>query len=188
MTGRDLYSKLIFVFDFLYFLFRIFPLSVKQFLYSSTFLFRGKFGAGMRYVLVKAMVKELGRASYFAANTVMRNPGNIVIGSNLSLHDFCYLDGYGGIKLGDNISIAHAVSLISFEHTWGDPSKPIKYNKVKGAEIVIDDDVWIGCGVRILAGAHIESRVVVAAGAVVKGRLDSGWVYGGVPAKKLRAL
>ena len=55
-------------------------------------------------------------------------------------------------------------------------------------KIKIGNDVWLGCGVRILSGTVIEDRVIIAAGAVVKGHLESGYIYGGVPAKRLKKL
>ncbi len=54
----------------------------------------------------------------------------------------------------------------------------------------IDDDVLIGMGAIILNGAHIPSNVIIAAGTLVgqNKELESGWLYAGVPAKKIREL
>ena len=56
------------------------------------------------------------------------------------------------------------------------------------APIHIGDNVYLGARVTVLPGAVIESHVVVAAHAVVRGRLASGFVYGGVPARPLHPL
>ena len=125
---------------------------------------------------------------YIAENVVLKNSQGLTIGSNFSLHEFSYIDAIGGIEIGDNVSIAHNCSLVSFEHTWNDRETPIKYNSTINHPIFIGDDVWIGCGVRVLSGAVIENRVVVAAGAVVKGTLEAGYLYGGIPARKLKKL
>ena len=74
------------------------------------------------------------------------------------------------------------------EHTWDILEQPIKYNPTKLGSIKIGNDVWLGCGVRVLSGSVIEDRVIVAAGAVVKGNLESGYLYGGVPVRKLKKL
>jgi len=54
----------------------------------------------------------------------------------------------------------------------------------------IDDDVLIGMGSIILNGAHIPSKVIIAAGTLVgqNKELESGWLYAGIPAKKIRQL
>lgn len=142
----------------------------------------------LRYYEIRKSGKKIGENVYIAENVVLKNSQGLTIGSNFSLHEFSYIDAIGGIEIGDNVSIAHNCSLVSFEHTWNDRETPIKYNSTINHPIFIGDDVWIGCGVRVLSGAVIENRVVVAAGAVVKGTLEAGYLYGGIPARKLKKL
>jgi len=149
---------------------------------------KGWVGLLFRYIHGALVFKKIGDVVYIGNNCVLKNAGELSVGNNFSLHEFSYIDAIGGVIIGDNVSIAHSSSILSSNHQWNDLSKPIKYNHVIKMQVVIEDDVWIGCGVRILAGSHIEKRVVVAAGAVVTGRLESGFVYGGIPAKKLKAL
>jgi acetyltransferase-like isoleucine patch superfamily enzyme len=110
------------------------------------------------------------------------------LGNNVNIHRFCYLDARGGIDIGDDVSIAHGCSLVAFDHSWDDRSKPIKYNPLVAAPIEIGSDVWLGCGVRVLSGVSIGKRSIIAAGAVVtKGFYEAG-IFGGVPAKCLSEL
>jgi acetyltransferase-like isoleucine patch superfamily enzyme len=110
------------------------------------------------------------------------------MGDRISLHEFVYIDAAGGISIGNDVSIAHGCSIVSFEHGWSDINVPIKYNPIISKPVSIGSDVWIGCGVRILAGAKIGNRVVVAAGSVVKGVLAPGGVYAGSPAKRIKEI
>ncbi len=100
----------------------------------------------------------------------------------------CYLEAAGGIKIGNDVSIAHSSSLVSVNHSWNNPEIPIKYNKEIFLPIQIDDDVWIGAGVRILAGVRLKKRTVVAAGAVVNKSFDENLLIGGVPAQLIKEL
>jgi len=54
----------------------------------------------------------------------------------------------------------------------------------------IADNVLVGMGSIIMDDAKVESNVLIAAGAVVleRAHLKSGFIYGGVPAKKIKAL
>lgn len=54
----------------------------------------------------------------------------------------------------------------------------------------IHDNVLIGMGAIVMDHAVVESNVLVAAGAVVleNSHLESGFIYAGVPAKKVKAL
>lgn len=51
--------------------------------------------------------------------------------------------------------------------------------------IRIDDNVFIGSNTTILANCHIGSNCIIGAGTLVNKSLDSGYVYAGVPAKKI---
>lgn len=54
--------------------------------------------------------------------------------------------------------------------------------------IYVGDRVFIGHGSIILPGSIIESDTIVGAGSIVRGRLLSGNVYAGNPAKKVMTL
>lgn len=51
---------------------------------------------------------------------------------------------------------------------------------------IIEDDVWLGYGVKVLSGVKIGKGVVVGAGAVVTKNLEPYGIYGGIPAKLIR--
>jgi acetyltransferase-like isoleucine patch superfamily enzyme len=106
----------------------------------------------------------------------------------VSIHPNCYIDATGQISIGNNVSIAHNTSILSAEHTWGDSGLPIKYNKVELKPVSIENDVWIGCGCRILAGVTISHRVIIAARAVVNCNCKSNTIHGVVPAKLIKKI
>ena len=72
-------------------------------------------------------------------------------------------------NIGNNVSIAHNAV-------------------VHGC--TVHDNVLIGMGAIVLDNAIIESNTIIAAGSVVtKGTIvESGWIYAGIPAKKLKKL
>lgn len=148
----------------------------------------GKLGVIGRYIFASRSFYSVGDAVYIGLYCIFKNAEHLSIGHRVSIHEFCYLDALGGIRIGNDVAIAHSCSVISANHSWDFPDIAIKYNPVKIAPVEICDDVWIGCGVRILAGSKINERIVVAAGSVVRGELESGYVYGGIPAKKLKKL
>lgn len=188
VSGRDHFKKYKKTIDFLYFIFRFCPGFVKKFFFRVIGGGEGKLSTLYRYFYYKENLKNCGEAAYFAKFNVVKHAKKISIGNNFSMHEFCYLDGAGEIVIGDNVSISHNCSLISFDHTWGDCELPIKYGPTVYKKITVGSDVWIGCGVRILGGCEIGDRVVIAAGAVVKGNLESNAIYAGVPARKIKSI
>ncbi|MBB3208341.1 acetyltransferase-like isoleucine patch superfamily enzyme [Rhodopirellula rubra] len=163
----------------------IVPVKLREFLWSSSGIFDGPFAIALRYCILKSLIKDCGDNVYVGKFVCVRNWSGLSIGSNVSIHAMCYIDAAGGVSVGDNVSIAHQVSLISFNHSYQNILLPIKYNPNKLAPIAIHEDVWVGCGVRLLAGVVVEQRSIVAAGAVVNRAVERGSIVGGVPAKKI---
>jgi len=112
--------------------------------------------------------------------------GYIKIGINCSINRNCVLLGYGGITIGNNERIAANSSIVAFNHNFENPELPIisQGNRAKG--ITIDDDVWIGTGVRILDGVNIGKGCVIGAGAVVTKSLPPLQIAVGNPARIIR--
>lgn len=148
----------------------------------------GYLGLGIRYVCVRNLAKKCGDNVALFPNIVIKHIESLELGNNVSIHPYCYIDAIGGLNIGDNVSIANHCSLISFGHTWDDERQPIKYNPLIMTPINIASDVWIGCGSRIIGPCNIDSRTIIAAGAVVKGNLSGMAIYGGVPARMIKQL
>ncbi len=186
--GRKLYSRYSKVLQCCAKIIGLFPRDFRIFLLH---LFRntgGKIGIAIRYILVKTLAKKCGQNVSIKQYVILENLENISFGNNVSVHPFCYLEGYGGIEIGNDVSLAHNTSILSVNHTWEDIGTPIKYNPIVGNFVKIDNDVWVGCGCRLMAGITIKSRSVVAAGAVVTKDVEPHTVVGGVPAKVIKFI
>ena len=62
---------------------------------------------------------------------------------------------------------------------------PLNAFEKKG--ITVGNDVWIGAQVTLLDGCEVGDGCVIAAGSVVRGRLEPRSVYAGVPARRIGA-
>lgn len=121
----------------------------------------------------------IGRESSIHMGTFVTGM-NIRIGDNVVINRRVYLDGRVGVRLGNNISISPEAYLVSLEH---DPNDP--HFATRGAEIVVDDHVWIGARAMVMPGVHIGEGAVVAAGAVVTKDVEPYQIVGGIPAKPI---
>ena len=92
------------------------------------------------------------------------------------------------ISIGDNVCISKGLSL--FTHDYSAFVERMNTGEVLGGvgRVLIGSNVQIGANVTILMNTIIEDNVIIAAGAVCKGRLESGYLYGGVPAKKICSI
>lgn len=188
MTGRENFRRFHKIINFLCTLFSVFGKKGNTILLRFFRNTNGKPGLLLRYILLKNTGGAVGNNVSIQPGVYLYNLPNLKIGNNVSIHPMCYLDAAGGITIGDNVSIAHSTTLISTNHTWNNREKPIKYNPETFAEIIIEDDVWIGCGVRVLANVKISGRSVVAAGAVINKSFANNSLIGGVPAKLIKTI
>jgi len=111
--------------------------------------------------------------------------GSITIGNEVSLNPGVMIHGNGGVKIGNYVRIAAQTSIIAGNHRFDQREIPIKNQGMKCLGIVIEDDVWIGAGVRILDGVTISRGAIIGAGAVVTKSVPPFAIMGGVPAKRL---
>lgn len=140
----------------------------------------------IRFLCLKNCAKKCGDNVAIFSNVYLYNIHNLEIGDNVSIHPLCYINASGGLFIGDDVSIAHNSTIMTEEHIFTDIEKNIKDQGCELKNTTIENNVWIGSGVRILGGSHIESGCIVAAGAVVKDRVKKNSIVGGVPAKLIR--
>ncbi|MCQ6560434.1 acyltransferase [Paenibacillus mendelii] len=188
MRGRDLFHTAKPVLHAVASALRIIPKPIAVWMWTISDWLPELPGVAFRYCLLKRLARRCGDNVLVGRGVEIKYPERLTIGSNVSIHKHCYLDAYGELDIDDEVSIAHQTSLVSFQHTWNDESAPIRDNPVVCGKIRIGRDVWIGCGVRIMAGVEIGNRSVVAAGAVVTRHVPSGVVAAGVPAKVVKSI
>jgi len=114
--------------------------------------------------------------------------GELVIGADCAVNSGTVIYTGNGVRIGDGVAIAANCTLAPTNHAYADRDRPIReqgFMPSRGG-IVIEDDVWLGSNVVVLDGASIGQGCVVAAGSVVRGRLDPYGVYGGSPLRRLK--
>lgn len=115
--------------------------------------------------------------------------GNIIFEKGVRINEKVFIHGAGGVTVGENTTLSHGVSIISTGYdinNW-DTNKILKEHKDE--QVILGKNIWICANVTILPGVSINDDIIVAAGSVVtKNLLESGYIYGGVPAKKLKKI
>ena len=115
--------------------------------------------------------------------------GEVVIGADCAINSGTVMYTGNGIRIGDAVLIAANCTLAPTNHEFGDTTRRIRdqgFQPSRGG-IVIGDDVWLGANVVVLDGAVIGQGCVVAAGSVVRGKLEPYSIYAGAPAQRVGA-
>lgn len=96
------------------------------------------------------------------------------------------LAGDERITIGDRVSIAPRVTLVTSSHPNSSRIRPVA--PVASGGITIEPDAWIGAGAVILPGVRIGRGAVVGALAVVSRDVPPLHVVSGAPARTVREL
>lgn len=111
---------------------------------------------------------------------------NIEVGKNFFANYNCTILDVAKVKMGDNCQLAPNVAI----YTAGHPVHPDTRNSgfEYGKEVIIGDNVWLGCNTVVCPGVHIGSNVVIGAGSVVTKDIPDWCVAAGNPCRVIRKI
>ena len=111
---------------------------------------------------------------------------NITIGHNVQFGPYCNIST--DVQFGNHILIAGRVCIVGrHDHSFDIPCQLIWNSERKNDSCtIIENDVWLGHNVTVLAGVTIGKGAVVTAGAVVTKDIPPCEIWGGIPAKKIK--
>jgi acetyltransferase-like isoleucine patch superfamily enzyme len=92
----------------------------------------------------------------------------------------------GPVKIGNDVILAQNIVVSGLNHNYTDVSMPIHKQGVSVAEIVIEDECWIGANVVVTAGVTIGKHSVVAAGSVVTKNIPPYSIAVGNPSRIIK--
>lgn len=110
---------------------------------------------------------------------------NILVGVDAypGIMNGCYIQGKGGVTIGDYTQIASNVIIVSANHDIYDTRKHIH------APVKIGKYCWLGAGAKIMPGVELGDFTIVGAGTVVTKSFPEGHcIIGGVPAQIIKQL
>lgn len=113
------------------------------------------------------------------------------LGRNVSINTGCVLQCYGGLEIGNNVTISDGAKIL----TRSLDTKNYIDNAIKDErdhvdrKVVIGSGTWIAANALILPGVSIAPNCIIAAGGVVSRSIaEDNSLYAGVPAKRLKGL
>lgn len=141
--------------------------------------------------LLRAFGAHVGAAVDLRQPLIIHNPQNrfrdLSIGAQTHIGKACILDLAAPIAIGETVTLAMRVTLITHLDTYYSPLRHEAYPSVT-APVVIEDGAYIGAGAIVLHGVRIGRCSVVAAGAVVREDVPPYTVVAGIPARIVKRL
>ena len=150
----------------------------------SSYIAKTQFPKKFRAWCARFLLDRCGENINIEKNVELRW-GGIELGDNSSFGEGSIIGG--NTVVGKDVMIGRQLLTIPRNHNIDNPDIPMILQKFHPPETIrIDDDVWIGDRVTILAGVHVHSHSVIAAGAVVTKDVPEYAIVGGVPARVIR--
>jgi len=113
--------------------------------------------------------------------------GTVSLQDNSALLPGCIVYGHGGVSIGRDVYVAARSILVAANHVFDRTDMLIREQGDRAEGIVIEDDCWLGAGVRVLDGVTIGTGSVVGAGSVVSRSIPPYSIAMGVPARVVRS-
>lgn len=140
---------------------------------------------------VKGVMPQLGDNCFVAENATI--VGDVVLGKDCSVWFNAVIRGdVNSIRIGDKTNIQDGAVI---HCTYQKAATTLGNNVSVGHNAIVhgctvEDNVLIGMGAVVMDNAVVQQNTIVAAGAIVLENTicESGWIYAGIPARKVKQL
>lgn len=113
--------------------------------------------------------------------------GTIEIGQDVSINSKSFINGCGGVSIGNNTRIGTQSIIIASNHKFGEPDLLVK-DAITKLGVNLGENIWLGARVTVLDGVVIPNDSVIGACSLVSKPLPESGVYVGIPAKKIKSV
>lgn len=159
--------------------------------------------------LAKLGLRTYGKNVLISRNCTIYGAGNISLGNNVRIDDFCLLSGNieigsyvhisaysalygaGGIKIGNFCGVSPRSTIFSASDDFsGDhmisPMVPAELTSVQKDPVCMSDFTQLGANTVVMPGVTINEGAVTGAMALVLKDLDEWTINAGIPARKIK--
>ena len=129
----------------------------------------------------------IGDGVFIGRNTILScKDGDIVLEDGVNIGFNSEVFSGSSVRIGKDGLLAAYCYVIGGGHEFQNVEQPVQEQSAVSHGVVLEDNVWLGAGTKVLDGVAIGADSVVGAGAVVTEDLPPRSVAAGVPARVLR--
>ncbi len=130
--------------------------------------------------------RRVGQGCFYLDQIVWLNGDQVVLGEAVGFNFGCYVNGYGGLTIGDRTLIGPLTTIHTANHAFDDPDVPLLEQGSIKQPVTIGKDCWLAMSVCVLPGVTIGDRSVIGAGSVVTKDMPADSVAVGNPCRVIR--
>ena len=138
------------------------------------------FDIGNGSKLVIDLTAQIRRYTHFE----IYDGGVVKIGPRVVIGMYNWIQGNGGLEIGENTIVGSHVCLLSTMHGI-DKDNPVRNQPLRKKHTKIGEDVFIGAHVTVAAGVTLEKGCVIGSNSYVNVDVPGYQIFGGVPARPI---
>jgi maltose O-acetyltransferase len=132
------------------------------------------------------MGQNVATSAIINAHVALAGTSRLEIGVRSFVNEGTYFDLAAPTTIGNDCAVGYQVMFVTATHAPGRSSR--RAGPPEARPISVGDGTWIGARATILPGVTIGTGCIIAAGSVVTKDCEPNTLYGGVPARRIRAL
>jgi maltose O-acetyltransferase len=129
---------------------------------------------------------QVGEGCFYLDLIVWLNGERIELGELVGFNYGCYVNGYGGLSIGDRTIVGPYTMSHTANHEM-DPERPFGEQGWTPRPVEIGADCWLGMAACVLPGARIGDGCIIGAGSVVADEISPYTVAVGNPARVIKS-
>lgn len=127
---------------------------------------------------------RVGNGVFLGRNSILScKNGDIILGDHVNIGFHSEIFSASKVQLGKHVLIAAYCYLIGGDHDYDAVDKAVLEQTRSSRGITLEDDVWLGAGVKIMDGVTVGKHTIIGTSAVVNKDLPEYVIAVGIPAK-----
>lgn len=135
----------------------------------------------IKIMLLRLFGAKIGKGLVIKNNVIIKSPWNLVVGDNVWLGEYSWIDNLDKVIIGNNVCISQGAILLTGNHDYTRTSFPYR-----NAPIHIEDGAWIGARTIVCPNVTVHTNAILTAGSTITEDMEANGVYQGNPANKVK--
>lgn len=146
-----------------------------------------------KYCVISTGKKLIGEVKTKNNSDYKFSEGEIVVGSNVHVAQFCILMGYGGIQFDDKVVLSAGSKIYSLTNTAYDSNDRAKVVSIMPYEfanffmcpVVLGQNVWLGLNTIVMPGVVVGKDSFCVSNSLLMNKFEENSYISGQPAERI---
>ena len=137
--------------------------------------------SSLKILVLKTFGAKIGKGINIKPGVNIKYPWRLKIGNHVWLGEGVWIDNLADVTIEDNVCISQGAMLLCGNHNYKKPT----FDLIVG-EITLKKGSWVGAQSVVCPGVTVGENAILSVGSIATANLDSGGIYQGNPAIKVR--